>query len=431
MKQKLVTLGALCAALAQAAPAQASGYAVVFSDDFNGTGLDRDKWATRYIYADGTQDHLNDEQQRFADSGNHVVEGGALSLVAKTLGGGKYCSGMIRSRETFYYGYYEARVFLPSARGAWPAFWLNSDYDADGRLEWPPEIDVFEYVINGGTELSNMIHSGVVVGDTANRGGDWLYRDPSFDRQWTYYRAPTALNSAWQVVGLLWKPDSVSVYLNGKKLYTRAYRWNYDDGMQAGPAHLLFDLAVGGDWAGVNGIEDAKFPQAFKIDYVRVCQYTQAGSDQLCPGTWYSPPAAAAAYSAEEDDLPRTRLLSATASKTTLAPGATVTVSYELDATPTRNDHQVRTTLVNQRGDAVAEVAGAPPVPTSRWWGRQRLSQTLVIPKTLAAGRYDVRLSVGSFPSWGERRISLSADESFGVADGKLRYRVGSVQVVR
>ncbi len=431
MKHKLATFGLVCGALLHVAPARAAGFSLVFSDEFNGTTLDRDKWATRYVYADGTMDHLNDEQQRFTDSGAHVVKDGALSLIAKALGGGKYASGMIRSRQTFYYGYYEARVLLPTARGVWPAFWLNSDYDADGRLEWPPEIDIFEYVINGSTEHPDMLHSGVVVGGTKQRGGDWLYRDPAFNQQWTFYKAPAALNTSWQVVGLLWKPGSVSFFLNGKKLYTRAYKWIYDDELEAGPAHLLFDLAVGGGWAGLNGVDDPKFPQAFKIDYVRVCRYTPSGVEQLCGGSLYSPTAAASAYAADEGDLPRTKLVAAKLSKSTLAAGGSVTASYELDAVPTRWEHQLRTTLVDQYGNRVAEVATAPPVPTQKWRGTQRISQTLTVPKALPAGRYDVLVSVGSFPAWGERRISLSADEAFGVADGKLRYTVGSLQVTK
>lgn len=431
MKKKLMVIGALVCALFRVAPARAAGFSVVFRDEFDAASLDTDKWATRYVYADGTMDHLNDEQQRFGESGNHVVKDGALSLVAKALGNGRYASGMIRSRQTFYYGYYEARVLLPTARGVWPAFWLNSDYDADGRLEWPPEIDVFEYVINGSTEHSDMIHSGVVVGGSKRRGGEWLYRDPAFNQQWTFFKSPVALNTAWQVVGLLWKPGSVSFFLNGQKLYTRAYQWLYDDDMQAGPAHLLFDLAIGGGWAGSSGVDDPKFPQAFKIDYVRVCQYTPGGTDQLCAGSVYSPLAAAAAYSAEEDDLPRTRLVSAKLSSSSVVAGNSFATSYELDAVPTRWDHQLRTTLVDQYGNRVAEVATAPPVATSKWRGKQRVTQTLVVPSGSSPGKYSVRVSVGSFPSWGERRISLSAERSFGVADGKLRYTVGTLNVTK
>lgn len=430
MKHQLITLGVLCGALCQAATARAAGFSLVFSDEFNATTLDRDKWATRYVYQDGTQDHLNDEQQRFDDANSHLVKDGSLSLVARALGNGKYSSGMIRSRQTFYYGYYEARVLLPSARGVWPAFWLNSDYDGNGRLEWPPEIDIFEYVINGVTEHSDMIHSGPVIGDSGNRGGNWLFRDGDFNQQWTFYEAPQPLNTAWQVVGLLWKPDSISFFLNGKKLYTRAYRWSYDDEMQAGPAHLLFDLAIGGAWAGAGGIEDAKFPQAMKIDYVRVCQYTASGKDQQCGGSSYSPSAASSAYTTAENDLPKTRLVSARLSKTTLSAGSSFSVSYELSATPTRSDHQLRTALVDQSGKQVAEIASWPSLATSKWSGTQRPTQTLTVPKGLAPGKYQVLFSVGSFPSWGERRIPLTADKAtFGVADGKLRFDVGQIQV--
>jgi len=209
---------------------------------FDGTELDRIAWATRYIYNDGTLDKLNDEQERYEDHRNHDLANGILSLVARPVRDGRgasYESGMIRSRRTFYYGYFETRVFLPDARGAWPAFWLNSDYDGDGRLSWPPEIDAFEFVNNGTHETPDMIHSSVTVSKTGAQDGHWMFRDSTFNPKWTYFRSPSPLNVGWQVIGLLWKPDSVSMYLNGKKLYTRAYRWVYDDGTRAGPAHVL------------------------------------------------------------------------------------------------------------------------------------------------------------------------------------------------
>ena len=58
------------------------GYGLVFNDEFSGTSLNRKKWFTRYIYASETLDHLNDENQRYADNGNQRVTGGVLSLVA-------------------------------------------------------------------------------------------------------------------------------------------------------------------------------------------------------------------------------------------------------------------------------------------------------------------------------------------------------------
>ena len=34
--------------------------------------------------------------------------------------------------------------------------------------------------------------------------------------------------------------------------------------------HLLLNFAVGGNWGGVNGVDETVYPSAFEIDYVRV-----------------------------------------------------------------------------------------------------------------------------------------------------------------
>jgi hypothetical protein len=79
--------------------AQAAGWTMTFNQDFNGAELDRAVWATRYIYKDETQDHLNDEAQHYRDNDNHQVKDGVLSLIARKTEKG-WESGMIRSRQT-------------------------------------------------------------------------------------------------------------------------------------------------------------------------------------------------------------------------------------------------------------------------------------------------------------------------------------------
>jgi beta-glucanase (GH16 family) len=249
-----------------------AGYTLAFNDEFNGNTLNRNKWFTRYIYAGGTQDKLNDEQQRYRDNGNHVVANGVLSLVAKKVSstdpnGVNYESGMIRSDWTSRYGYYEARVKMPGGLGVWPAFWLNSDVSAEGRLGWPPEIDIFEFVNNGVEDKLNMLHSNVVnqTGTTSSL----MYSDAAFNTNWSDYVAPYNFNEGWHTIGTEWTPTSVTVYVDGLKIYTRSYLWNYNDGTLAGPAHILLNFAVGGSWAGRHGIDDTAFPQALLIDWVR------------------------------------------------------------------------------------------------------------------------------------------------------------------
>jgi beta-glucanase (GH16 family) len=249
-----------------------AGYVLAFNDEFNGTRLNRAKWFTRYIYAAGTQDTLNDEKQRYRDHDNHVVADGVLSLVARKVSstdpkGMDYESGMIRSDWTSRYGYYEARVKMPSGLGVAPAFWLNSDVSAAGRLGWPPEIDIFEFVHNGVEDRLNMLHFDVVRHPGIK--SSVLYAHPAFSTNVQSYFAPYRFNEGWHTVGAQWDPTTVTLFVDGLKICTLTYQWNYGDGTLAGPAHILLNFAVGGEWAGRHGIDDTAFPQAFQIDWVR------------------------------------------------------------------------------------------------------------------------------------------------------------------
>ena len=62
--------------------AWSAGWEMVFSDEFNGDTLDKNKWATRYIYQNETMDHFNDENQRYRDS-QIKLSGGVLNLTAQ------------------------------------------------------------------------------------------------------------------------------------------------------------------------------------------------------------------------------------------------------------------------------------------------------------------------------------------------------------
>ncbi|MDO9002137.1 MAG: glycoside hydrolase family 16 protein [Aquabacterium sp.] len=249
-----------------------ANYTLAFNDEFNGTTLNRQKWFTRFIQVGGTLDTLNDEQQRYTDNNTHMVANGVLSLTARpvnssTNAGLPYESGMIRSDWTARYGYYEARVKMPGGVGVWPAFWLNSDASDTGRLSWPPEIDIFEFVNNGVEDTTRMLHSGISA--SALYPSAYLYADPAFDKMWTFWAAPFHFHEGWHTVGAEWTPESVTLYIDGMKIYTRTHSWTYSDGALAGPAHIILNLAIGGQWAGRHGIDNTAFPQALQIDWVR------------------------------------------------------------------------------------------------------------------------------------------------------------------
>jgi beta-glucanase (GH16 family) len=49
-----------------------------------------------------------------------------------------YSVGLVSSKTSFEYGFYEFEAALPRGKGLWPAVWFN------GADSWPPEIDVIE-----------------------------------------------------------------------------------------------------------------------------------------------------------------------------------------------------------------------------------------------------------------------------------------------
>jgi beta-glucanase (GH16 family) len=252
-----------------------TGYALVFNDEFSKPTLNRSKWFTRYIFGSEMTDRLNDEKQRYADNNNHEIVDGVLRLVARKKpvsdpAGINYESGMLRSDWTMRYGFLEARVKMPSGLGVWSAFWLNSDVAESGRMNWPPEIDMFEYVFNGKDDKANKIH--IAANTPKGTKPLWLYTDPNFKQSVQDWVAPYNFDQGWHTVGVEWKPYSLSFYVDGVKVMSRQHTWTYDDGVVAGPAHILLNLAIGGSWAGRYGIDDTAFPQALEIDWVRAYQ---------------------------------------------------------------------------------------------------------------------------------------------------------------
>ncbi len=259
------------------------GYALVFNDEFNGSELNRSKWFTRLISngpeGGGTLDRLNDEKQRYADKDNHVEADGILHLVARRLptdqpGGLNYQSGMIRSDWTLRYGFLEARVKMPGGKGVWPAFWLTSDADDTGRISWPPEIDVFEFVNNVENDKVNKIH--IAANLPKGTAPVWLYKDPGFKPLVHDWVAPFDFDKGWHTIAIEWTPERLSWYVDGLSIMSRVYAWEYSDGVLAAPGHIMLNLAIGGHWAGRFGIDDSAFPQSLDIDWVRVYQKPQS-----------------------------------------------------------------------------------------------------------------------------------------------------------
>jgi len=243
-----------------------SGYRLVRNWDFAHLIRDaehlRSEFYTRFIYSNGTLDHLNDEWSRYRENANHVFTSEGLALAARVAGSlrpGGIESGMLRSRWTGQYGVFEARMKVPKGRGMWSCFWLNPE---DQR--WPPEIDVVEIVNDspvGARRSFHFLHGADAKTPScafSKLGSDKAYA-PGFD-----------FSDGFHVFTVVWSPGTVRHMVDGVLIKDCEFDWVHKDGVDAGPAHVLANLAVGGQWPGPP--EPSAFPANLVIEYIRVWQ---------------------------------------------------------------------------------------------------------------------------------------------------------------
>ncbi|MDQ2762466.1 MAG: glycoside hydrolase family 16 protein [Pseudomonadota bacterium] len=232
-----------------------------FADEFS-KRIDPSHW--RFDVERNREGWANNEKQYYAANRrkNARIERGALVIEARRealrsrpdWGGQAYSSAKLVSRQAFGYGFYEIRAKLPCGRGTWPAIWLLPETG-----EWPDlgEIDLMEMVGWRPLVVHATLHSGAFNHRLGTqRGAETLL--------------PTAC-TAFHRYQLDWQPHAITIGVDGHG-YIRVAD-NQPGGHAAWPFTvpycLILNLAVGGDWGGVKGIDDAALPQRMSVDYVR------------------------------------------------------------------------------------------------------------------------------------------------------------------
>lgn len=240
---------------------------LVWHDEFNGRRLDLAKW--RYDTAYNKKGWFNGELQYYSAGSprNIRVRNGRLILEARRetpsrmpdWGGQHYTSGKLVSKgKGWTYGFYEVRAKLPCARGTWPAIWMLPTQ----MKKWPDdgEIDIMEQV---GAE-PNLIYASL---HTA------LFNHV-LKTQRSAQRLVRSSCTAFHRYQLDWRPDVIIIGVDGRGILK--VRNDQPGGKGAWPFNtpfqMILNLAMGGDWAGAKGMDDAALPQRMEVDYVRIWQ---------------------------------------------------------------------------------------------------------------------------------------------------------------
>ncbi|MCR5003526.1 MAG: glycoside hydrolase family 16 protein, partial [Bacteroidales bacterium] len=84
------------------------------------------------------------------------------------------------------------------------------------------------------------------------------------------------VETEFHIYGMNWEDDRIQFYLDDRNnVYLEFERpsqndphyWPFDS-----DEYLILNLAVGGDWGGMRGIDNDIWPQSMEVDYVRVFQ---------------------------------------------------------------------------------------------------------------------------------------------------------------
>ena len=237
---------------------------LVWFDEFDYEGLpDPMKWD--YDTEGNAHGWGNHEAQYYtkANKENAFVKDGKLHITAlkKNIEDKEYTSARLISKDDWKYGRIEVNAKLPDARGTWSAIWTMPGGWTFNDGNWPDvgEIDIMEHV---GHNL------GVIHASAHSKDYQW---QKNTQKTGTIYIPD--VNSEFHSYILDWSKDIMKVYVDDSLYFTYKNeglgetKWPYDK-----PFYLILNIAVGGAWGSIEGIDDSAFPQTMEVEYVRVYQ---------------------------------------------------------------------------------------------------------------------------------------------------------------
>jgi hypothetical protein len=241
-------------------PPQASGYKLVFDDEFDSLDLSPDGGGEHTWYEGVWFNRLHASLSDISAASSVLTLSWKRGMAAPDTS----IETLSRDGHNFHawqYGYFEARMRWDVAKGAWPAFWLIPVEDAtglsihNGRRE-SGEIDIFE-------------GSGDNPHDYFGTVQRWVDGKRAAANRENRYPVPNSVDySRFHIYGLLWVPGAVTWYLDNRPLHSEK---TYDI-LDKQHYFLIFSMQEGIDWkpGAIEGL--AKDTLALNVDWVRVWQ---------------------------------------------------------------------------------------------------------------------------------------------------------------
>lgn len=227
-----------------------AGYELVFSDEFNGNAIDTEKWGFR----------LDSKMLSAQQPENVSVKDGNLEIALRkeSARGKDYTAGGVISRQTFVYGYYEARFKTPPAEGWHTAFWsMKHSFPDQPKRQALLELDYCEQ--DGGDP--HFFSFGII-----NQRPDPKKRQSWNGGRWVIENAPDT-SAAFHVWSCEFTPETIRFYFDGrltKELSSSGF--SHDD------MNVWFSV-IASKLKGDRWVDESKLPNVVQCDYIRVYQH--------------------------------------------------------------------------------------------------------------------------------------------------------------
>ena len=237
-------------------------YELVWADEFDYEGLPD---SSRWIYdTEGNEARWgNAEEQWYTENDieNARVADGILKITAirEDYLDRKFTSARLVSNAAWQYVKVEVRAKVPPGRGTWSAIWMMPGGWTFHDGNWPDigEFDIMEHVGYDPGVIHASAHSRDYQWQKGTQKTNTIKINDASDRFHSYI--------------LEWDADKVSAYVDDSLYFSYKNeglgesKWPYDK-----PFYLILNVAVGGAWGSVQGIDESAFPQTMDIDYVRI-----------------------------------------------------------------------------------------------------------------------------------------------------------------
>lgn len=236
------------------------GYSLVWHDEFEEGTMPGSDWTHESKKSGWVNNELQNYVSNTSPNGIPVTElkDGKLRIRCFKEDGKIYSGRIYAKMKTGWtYGYIEASIKLPKGKGTWPAFWMMPV----NFTSWPDdgEIDIMEEVGTNPNYVSSSLHAKSHVHSNGTQVTHEMYCAGAEDEFHTY--------------AMEWTAKNITTYVDGKVQLSYDNRglgrddWPYDD-----PFYVILNLAWGGDWGGMNGVDESALPAVMEVDYVRVFQ---------------------------------------------------------------------------------------------------------------------------------------------------------------